>query len=111
MVEAVLIAGTDTTRNQLGCTMALFAEHPEQWAAAGRAPRAGRRARSRSRCATWGPSVARPASPRRTSSTATSCSRRARWCNLSFVGVEHRSGGVGRARTASTSPARPAHRS
>ena len=31
MVEAVLIGGTDTTRNQLGCTMALFAEHPEQW--------------------------------------------------------------------------------
>ena len=31
MVEAVLIGGTDTTRNQLGCSVALFAEHPEQW--------------------------------------------------------------------------------
>jgi cytochrome P450 len=31
MAEAVLIAGTDTTRNQLGCTMALFARHPDQW--------------------------------------------------------------------------------
>jgi cytochrome P450 len=31
MVEAVLIGGTDTTRNQLGCAVALFAEHPEQW--------------------------------------------------------------------------------
>ena len=31
MVEAVIIAGTDTTRNQLGCAVALFAEHPEQW--------------------------------------------------------------------------------
>lgn len=31
MVEAVLIAGTDTTRNQLGCSVALFADHPDQW--------------------------------------------------------------------------------
>lgn len=31
MVEAVIVAGTDTTRNQLGCAVALFAEHPEQW--------------------------------------------------------------------------------
>jgi cytochrome P450 len=31
MVEAVIVAGTDTTRNQLGCSIALFAEHPEQW--------------------------------------------------------------------------------
>ncbi len=32
LAEAVLMAGTDTTRNQLGCTMALFAENPDQWA-------------------------------------------------------------------------------
>ena len=32
MVEAVIVAGTDTTRNQLGCAVALFADHPEQWA-------------------------------------------------------------------------------
>jgi len=32
MVEAVLVAGTDTTRNQLGCSVAVFAEHPQQWA-------------------------------------------------------------------------------
>ncbi len=31
MAEAVLMAGTDTTRNQLGCSLALFAEHPAQW--------------------------------------------------------------------------------
>ncbi len=31
MAEAVLVAGTDTTRNQLACIMALFAEHPDQW--------------------------------------------------------------------------------
>ena len=31
MVEAVIVGGTDTTRNQLGCSIALFAEHPEQW--------------------------------------------------------------------------------
>ena len=28
MVEAVLVAGVDTTRNQLGCALSLFAEHP-----------------------------------------------------------------------------------
>ena len=32
LAEAVLMAGTDTTRNQLGCSVALFAEHPDQWA-------------------------------------------------------------------------------
>jgi cytochrome P450 len=32
MVEAVIVGGTDTTRNQLGCSVALFAEHPDQWA-------------------------------------------------------------------------------
>ncbi len=31
MVNAVIVAGTDTTRNQLGCALALFAQHPEQW--------------------------------------------------------------------------------
>ncbi len=31
MVEAVIIGGTDTTRNQLGCAISLFAEHAEQW--------------------------------------------------------------------------------
>jgi cytochrome P450 len=31
LAEAVLMAGTDTTRNQLGCALALFAQHPEQW--------------------------------------------------------------------------------
>jgi cytochrome P450 len=31
MVNAVIVAGTDTTRNQLGCSLALFAEHPDQW--------------------------------------------------------------------------------
>ena len=32
MVNAVIVGGTDTTRNQLGCAVGLFAEHPEQWA-------------------------------------------------------------------------------
>jgi cytochrome P450 len=32
MAEAVLMAGTDTTRNQLACAVALLAERPEQWA-------------------------------------------------------------------------------
>jgi cytochrome P450 len=33
MVEAVIIGGTDTTRNQLGCAVATLAHHPDQWAA------------------------------------------------------------------------------
>lgn len=32
MVNAVIVGGTDTTRNQLGCAVNLFAEHPDQWA-------------------------------------------------------------------------------
>ena len=31
MVNAVIIGGTDTTRNQLGCALSLFAEFPDQW--------------------------------------------------------------------------------
>ena len=33
MSEAVLMAGTDTTRNQLACSAALLTGHPDQWAA------------------------------------------------------------------------------
>jgi cytochrome P450 len=32
LATAVLMAGTDTTRNQLACSVALFSEHPDQWA-------------------------------------------------------------------------------
>ena len=32
MVNAVIVGGTDTTRNQLGCAVSLFAQHPDQWA-------------------------------------------------------------------------------
>ena len=32
MVNAVIVGGTDTTRNQLGCAGSLFANHPDQWA-------------------------------------------------------------------------------
>jgi cytochrome P450 len=38
LAVAVLMAGTDTTRNQLACALALFAEYPEQWALLGRQP-------------------------------------------------------------------------
>jgi len=31
LAEAVLMAGTDTTRNQLACAVALLGAHPEQW--------------------------------------------------------------------------------
>lgn len=32
LAQAVLVAGTDTTRNQLACATALMTRHPEQWA-------------------------------------------------------------------------------
>jgi cytochrome P450 len=32
LAQAVLMAGTDTTRNQLACSVALFSEYPDQWA-------------------------------------------------------------------------------
>ena len=38
MTEAVLMAGTDTTRNQLACAVGLFTEYPEQWALLGERP-------------------------------------------------------------------------
>ncbi|MEY4010182.1 MAG: hypothetical protein RLZZ93_874 [Actinomycetota bacterium] len=31
MVEAVIVGGTDTTRNQLGLCLAVFLDHPDQW--------------------------------------------------------------------------------
>ncbi|HVA42985.1 MAG TPA: cytochrome P450 [Acidimicrobiales bacterium] len=33
LAEAVLMAGTDTTRNQLACSVALLSDHPDQWRA------------------------------------------------------------------------------
>ncbi len=44
MCEAVLMAGTDTTRNQLGCSMSLFAAHPDQWKLLGEQPELAPRA-------------------------------------------------------------------
>lgn len=44
MVEAVIVGGTDTTRNQLGCAVALFAEHPDQWALVAERPELAPRA-------------------------------------------------------------------
>ena len=44
MVEAVILAGTDTTRNQLGCAIATFADHPDQWAALANDPNLAARA-------------------------------------------------------------------
>jgi len=44
MVEAVILAGTDTTRNQLACALAAFADHPDQWAALGQDPTLAARA-------------------------------------------------------------------
>jgi cytochrome P450 len=44
MVEAVIVGGTDTTRNQLGCAIALFADYPDEWALLASAPELGPRA-------------------------------------------------------------------
>ncbi|MEY4175927.1 MAG: hypothetical protein RI900_3092 [Actinomycetota bacterium] len=44
MVNAVIVGGTDTTRNQLGCAVNLFAGHPEQWALLAERPDLAQRA-------------------------------------------------------------------
>jgi cytochrome P450 len=44
MAEAVLMAGTDTTRNQLACSVALLAQHPDQWALLAERPELAQRA-------------------------------------------------------------------
>jgi len=44
MVNAVIVGGTDTTRNQLGCAVGLFAEHPDQWALLAEKPELAQRA-------------------------------------------------------------------
>lgn len=38
MIGSLLFAGFDTTRNQLGLALALFAEHPDQWTLLGERP-------------------------------------------------------------------------
>jgi cytochrome P450 len=38
LAEAVLMAGTDTTRNQLACSVALLVRHPDQWKRLGEEP-------------------------------------------------------------------------
>jgi cytochrome P450 len=40
----VILAGTDTTRNQLSCAMATFADHPEPWARLAQSPQLAPRA-------------------------------------------------------------------
>jgi len=44
LAQAVLMAGTDTTRNQLACSVALFTEHPDQWALLAERPELATRA-------------------------------------------------------------------
>jgi cytochrome P450 len=44
MVNAVIVGGTDTTRNQLGCAVSLFANHPDQWALLAERPELAARA-------------------------------------------------------------------
>jgi cytochrome P450 len=44
MVFGLLVGGQDTTRNQLGLAMILFARHPDQWALLARRPELAARA-------------------------------------------------------------------
>lgn len=44
MVNAVIVGGTDTTRNQLACAVAVLSEHPDQWRALGHHPELAGRA-------------------------------------------------------------------
>ncbi len=44
LAQAVLMAGTDTTRNQLACAVALFTEYPDQWALLAERPELAARA-------------------------------------------------------------------
>jgi cytochrome P450 len=44
LAEAVLMAGTDTTRNQLACAVALFCDQPDQWALLAHEPELASRA-------------------------------------------------------------------
>ena len=44
LAEAVLMAGTDTTRNQLACSVAVLADHPEQLAVLAERPELAARA-------------------------------------------------------------------
>jgi cytochrome P450 len=44
LAEAVLMAGTDTTRNQLACAVALFSDHPDQWSLLAHQPELAARA-------------------------------------------------------------------
>lgn len=44
MVVALVVGGQDTTRNQLGSAMLLFARHPDQWALLARQPELATRA-------------------------------------------------------------------
>jgi len=44
LVTGLVFAGQDTTRNQLGCALATFLEHPDQWALLAEAPALAARA-------------------------------------------------------------------
>jgi cytochrome P450 len=44
LVEAIILAGTDTTRNQLACALAVFTDHPDQWAKLAESPELASRA-------------------------------------------------------------------
>lgn len=44
MVNAVIVGGTDTTRNQLACSVALLSQYPDQWRLLGERPELAARA-------------------------------------------------------------------
>jgi cytochrome P450 len=74
LAGALLVGGTDTTRNQLAAAVQVFCDHPDQWACSPRDP-SWRPKPSRKPCATPRPSSAPSASPSRTSSWPRSRSR------------------------------------
>ena len=48
LLSLLIVGGMDTTMNQLGLSMQMFIQHPDQWAIAGRASGARPATRSRS---------------------------------------------------------------
>ena len=75
LVRDALNGGIDTTQSQLAHGVRLFADHPDQWKAAGRRPIACRRGRRGGAALRARGARSPPGSCSRRSSTATWCSR------------------------------------
>src|SRR5690348_14488074 len=80
LVAGFLMAGTDTTRNQLAASVQVLCEHPEQWAKLRDHPEPQCR-RSRRACATHPRRASCRAQPLRTSSSVATCSPQVPSCS------------------------------